>query len=580
MPIRRLGPLAAVGLLVAAVAITLWQGYQVQRDLTRAEASVAALRTALTDNDRVARDEAISDLQLASLSAADHTDGLWWGALTHIPYVGDDARGLRLVARTLSLVSTDGVAPMADSLDRAERLSTGGRLDLDVMESLRTPVGRASQVFSAAAAAIDGVDASGFFGILRQRYIEYASQLQIAATRLRSADVAVEILPDMLGAQGERDYLMLFQNNAEIRATGGMPGSWAYMHAERGRVDMVEQGTASDFPTSDVPVLPLTDAEMAIYGKEYGQFFQDPGFAPDFARGAELWNAHWERKFPGRDLDGILALDPVGMSYLLDGTGPVVVDGRTLTSDNVVDELLSRAYLELDAQQQDAFFEKAAAAIFDAMTEDLESPVALIEGFSRAAQEGRFLVAPFDSRDKARFGKSRVLGSLSSDEGSIPHVDIGINDATGSKMSYYLRYRASVEAQSCGGDRQQLSGRMTLTQTISPSAAAELPDHVTGGGSYLAEPGSQIVLLRIYGPFNGSIDTIMLNGSRVEAPEDNVKFRGRPVVTVVTVVSSRDDVVVTWQMETGEGQISPGRLKLTPSVVPGSNDRSFPSSCK
>ena len=158
----------------------------------------------------------------------------------------------------------------------------------------------------------------------------------------------------MVGADGQRDYLLLFQNNAEIRATGGMPGSWAQIHAER-RPDGDGRAGYSDAtsrrPTSRSCRSPPT--RSTVYGKEYGTYFQDPGFAPDFQRGAEMWKAHWERKFPTIELDGVLALDPVGMSYLLDGTGPVTVDGRTLTSDNVVEELLSRPYLELDPDEQD-----------------------------------------------------------------------------------------------------------------------------------------------------------------------------------------------------------------------------------
>ena len=249
----------------------------------------------------------------------------------------------------------------------------------------------------------------------------------------------------MIGSPGRRDYLLLFQNNAEIRATGGMPGSWARIHADDGRIEMVEQGTASDFPTAEEPVVPLTDAEVAVYGEEYGLYFQDPGFAPDFPRGAEMWNAHWERQFPDIELDGVLALDPVGMSYLLAGTGPVEVDGRVLTSENVVEELLSRPYLELDPAAQDRFFEAAARAIFDAATDELASPVSFLEGFQRAASEGRFLVAPFDGQDARRLDGSRVLGALPGDDGQTPHVDIGVNDATASKMSYYLRYRTTVE---------------------------------------------------------------------------------------------------------------------------------------
>ena len=39
----------------------------------------------------------------------------------------------------------------------------------------------------------------------------------------------------MLGGDGPRNYLLVFQNNAEIRATGGLPGSWAEVHAEDGK---------------------------------------------------------------------------------------------------------------------------------------------------------------------------------------------------------------------------------------------------------------------------------------------------------------------------------------------------------
>ena len=87
-----------------------------------------------------------------------------------------------------------------------------------------------------------------------------------------------------------------------------------------------------------------------------------------------------------------------------------------------------------------------------------------------------------------------MLGELAGDDGATPHVDIGVNDATGSKMSYYLRYRAerrlAARARTAGSSS---SGRMTVSQTISPSQAARLPDSVTGGGNYGTEPGSQIV---------------------------------------------------------------------------------------
>ena len=219
--------------------------------------------------------------------------------LTHAPFFGDDAHGLRVLSRTLALVSTDGVAPMAESVDELDGLSDGDRIDLD-LAGVATGADQPGQpgLHGGRSQRQPGRYRRAFLGCSTSGTRTTPSNSTARRSSLRSADTAVQVLPDMVGADGERDYLLLFQNNAEIRATGGMPGSWALIHAEDGRLEMAEQGTASDFPTAEEPVVPLTSAEVAVYGEEYGLFFQDPGFAPDFPRGAEMWKAHWERKFP------------------------------------------------------------------------------------------------------------------------------------------------------------------------------------------------------------------------------------------------------------------------------------------
>ncbi|QCW50998.2 DUF4012 domain-containing protein [Nocardioides dongxiaopingii] len=565
--------------IIAVVGYTAWQTYQVQQDLGDAEGAVSELRRALNDDDAPARDRAIAALQDAASSAEDRTDGAWWGVMTHVPLVGDDADGVRVLSRTLSSVATDAIAPIASTVDSLDRIYQGGRIDLAGVESMQEPVARASKALTAAATEVEAVDSSGFVGVLDRRFDDYADQLGRAAVSLRSADTAVRVLPRMVGAEGPRDYLLLFQNNAEIRATGGMPGAWALIHAEDGRIDMARQGVALDFPTADTPVVPLTPEEVEVYGKEIGVFFQNPGFAPDFPRAARIWDAHWDNRFPDVDLDGVMALDPVGMSYLLEGTGPVTVDGRSLTSENLVEELLSRPYLELEPEEQDLFFGGAARAIFDAAATDVPSPVSLVDGFERAAREGRFLVATFDEEDQALLADSRVLGELTGDDGQTPHVDVGLNDATGSKMSYYLRYRVAVESRSCNDDRQQLAAKMTLNQVISATDAAELPVSVTGGGIRGVDAGSQVVPIRIYGPAGGTIGDITLNGRKVDPFEQDVRVKNRQVVTIVTELSTLDDAVLNWTMESGPGQVGDGELGVTPSVVPGTSSGSYGSSC-
>ena len=112
------------------------------------------------------------------------------------------------------------------------------------------------------------------------------------------------MLPDMLGADGPRNYFMVFQNNAEIRATGGIGGAWALLHVDDGRLELRQQGSTTDFPPRRSSVTDLTDAEMSLIGPKMGTYFQNAGSIPDFPRAAEIFRAWWQELHPRRPSTG------------------------------------------------------------------------------------------------------------------------------------------------------------------------------------------------------------------------------------------------------------------------------------
>ena len=95
-------------------------------------------------------------------------------------------------------------------------------------------------------------------------------QVSTADDTLAAASRAVNLLPGMLGADGERRFLVVFQNNAEVRSTGGMPGAMSLVETREGRVAMTRQMAASDFPRLTEPVLPLTTDEQTVFGDQLG----------------------------------------------------------------------------------------------------------------------------------------------------------------------------------------------------------------------------------------------------------------------------------------------------------------------
>jgi hypothetical protein len=573
---RRLLGLAVLVVVFVVVGWSAWLALQVRAELVAAQSAVTRLQQHLTDEQTAERDRAVADLTESATAARDLTDGAWWSAMTWLPIAGDDADAVRGLSSSLAEVSVDGLPPLLEVADRLPQVLKKGRIDLDTLARLERPVTQGRAAFDGAVADVDGVDSADLAGAVRGRFDGYVNELGSAASALADAQKTVELLPPLLGADGPRDYLLVFQNNAEVRATGGLPGSWARVHAEDGELSITAQGSARDFPVTESP-LPLSKEELTVYDEVMGTYWLNANVTPDFPRAAELFTAHWDRRFPDQPIDGVISLDTVSLSYLLEGTGPVSVGDVTLTPDTAVEQLLSEAYRGTTPEEQDLFFAAVSKAVFEQATAKVGDPLALVGALRRSADEGRLLLSLEDDAVTEALGDSRVLGRVRGEDGTTPHVDISLNDLTGSKMSYYLRSTATVEARSCQDGRQQLSGRLTLRQSIDPAVAQDLPDYVTGGGNFGTEPGSQFVYVRLHAPFEGMIEEVRLDGEKLRWTK--VSIGGRPIGTFVALLSSQEPAVFTWTMTTGPGQTGDGELGVTPGVMPGDNNTVVDNAC-
>jgi len=578
----RLGCALAFLGLVAAGAWLGWQAWQVSKDLSAAVGAAERLQQAVSDDDQTVIDRELATLRDRISDASERTDGASWSILTKLPVYGDDARGVQLVSDVIQDLSEDGIEPIIGiSEDLDGLVPTSGRVDVSTVDGLRVPVAQGMSAFQAAAARLDSEDPTKFVGALRQNYVELQERINDAARGLSSADTALEVLPGMLGSdQPEpRTYLLVVQNNAEVRATGGLPGAVAVVTAAGGQIQMGRQVAASGaFPRADQPALPLTDAERAIYGDELGTFFVDANFTPDFERTAALMKAHWEATFP-ETVDGVLSVDPVALAYLLEATGPVQAGGRTLTSDNAVAELLHEVYLRLEEPaEQDLFFQEAARAIFDKVTGGAQSPAQLLRGLARGVREGRIYVHSFEESEQRHLRPTAISGALVTDPEANAQVDFSLNDATGAKMSYFLERDLSVDATYCADGTQGLSATAHLLSNA-PADAATLPAYVTGAGIHGTEPGSQLVQARIYGPAGGSISDVLLNAAPLEVESEIEDDRGRPVATLTLQLEPGQKVDLAWKMTTGPDQSGDVDVSVTPTVDSSSASSIVASAC-
>ncbi|GGO79067.1 DUF4012 domain-containing protein [Nocardioides deserti] len=576
---RRLGTLLAL-LLLAGIALAAWVGwtaYRVNGSLNAVVNDAGAVQAAVGAGDSDAAQAALRELRESSRDAADRTSGPTWKALGVLPFVGDDADGVALAADVVADLGSKGVEPLiatADDLDSI--VPRGGQVDLAALERLQQPVATADTAFTEADSRLAGADPDGFVDRLAIEFRDLREKVAEAQEAMSAAATALEIMPSMLGAEGPRDYLLVMQNNAEVRATGGLPGAISVVRAEEGRIGLTRQVAGNAFGQREKPVLPLTDEERDLFSTNLGLYVLDANLTPDWPRASELIGARWTETQP-EDPAGVLSIDPVALSYLLEVTGPVQVGGVELTAENAVDELLHEVYVRLpEPAAQDAFFRIAAKTVFDRVSSGVEQPQEMLRALTRAAREGRLLVHSFGDEQEVLAGTA-VSGELPTKETERPQVGVYLDDTSVGKMSYFLRHDVRGAATSCSSGRQRLDGMLRLESVADPAAVESLPDYVTGGGRFGAPVGSQFVVAYLYGPVGGSIDKVRFNGSPVAA--DGLEHEGRPVARVIAELAPGEVANVEWKMTTPEGQTGRIDVRTTPSIEPTRSSATYASAC-
>lgn len=552
--------------LGAVVAYDTWRTYRDLRDVDAAAARIAVgLRDGRTADARVAA----VDVGRATDDARRRLHRPWWAVAARLPGIGEEVRTARALTDAAAQISPT-LPVLVDATGTAAGVIDAGRVDVTTLATLREPLAEADSGFAAAADIVGDIETDTLDGPVGERLARSVEQIRSAATIIASGRQAADVLPTMLS--GTHRYLLVFDNNAEIRTSGGLPGSWALLTAVDGRVRLTTQGSSGAIPIAPTPVIDLTRSERRLFTDLPATDFRDTSFVPDAVRAARLQAALWQTG-PGRvdgtpiRLDGVLRLDTVGLSYLLEGTGPLTVREFRLTPQNAVELLLSRVYADYGARS-DAIYREATRAVFDAITTRPRSLVALVDGFARARAEDRFSAVGLTPAVQSALAEAGGAGTLSPTAAGAPAAFVTLDDGTAAKMSYYLRRETEAEV-GCPGGVPTLTGFTRLSQTIGAATARRLPVYVNGGGFYGVTAGHQQVVVRLYGPPGSTLTEIDIDGRDVTDQLTTTTYRGRPAAIVPVEISGPQPVLVAWRFSGGRIEETT-QVWQTPSIVPGS----------
>ncbi len=554
------------------------------RHLQEVDRQAQILRAALVRGDADGVQRATARYQEAADTAASRTSGLTWTLFEAVPLLGDDAEGIATAARVLADIGHDGLPPIAEAagLVQAESFQpVKGVFPIGQIEGMVGPARQSEAAFDDAASALERIDSSHFIGPVRERYDELRTLVTDARTTLGSTYRAARIIPRMMGTDRPRFYLMVLQNNAELRSGGGLPGALSLVRMKDGKVDIVEQTDMADLGRNAAPVVKLTPEERRIFGVTLASGPVNATSTPDFVRSATIIRARWEREIGGR-LDGMFFVDPVAVSYLLRGTGPVNVPGYPpVTANNVVGAVENEVYrLTNDREVHSDYQQAVSEAVFDALTAGRGDTTESIRGLVTGVMEGRVRMHSFEPESQAEIEGTTIAGEFTDEAGDTPQVGIYINDGGPTKMQYYLKYDAEVVPRSCIGGRQDLAGSISF-HSDTPANAEDLPAAITGQGfpGQRVEPGHQLLVVYVTSPVGGKITSLSIDGQRVVNPviED---LAGRSLARIGVQFEPQSRHRVDFVMRSGPGQEGDVDLAVTPGAFVGSSNRTVNSACR
>ncbi|WP_156162337.1 DUF4012 domain-containing protein [Demequina iriomotensis] len=558
---RRRWPWIVAGVVVAILvagglmAADAWRAYQASEDLSSHSTDA---RAALIARDADALRAEVGGLQDAAHRLEDATDGPLWAAAAVMPWVGDQVRPVRAMAESSVAIADEALAPLAELAD-LDALSgpsiVKGRIDPYLLEPAREPLGQAAATLVAQEEALGAVSLAGTEDFLADQYRDAADQVGEMAALVDGAHRAAELLPTMLGGEEPRSYLVMVQNNAEPRATGGITGAVVKLNVDDGQISRGRYVASSDLIAARTaePVEGLTAEEEQTFSVQMAMYPQDVNFTPEFPRAAALVTEFWSRKY-GEDVDGVLALDPVVLGYLLQGASPVDVAGVALDAKTVAPLMLNRAYLEIeDASAQDAFFAEAAGALF---REVLRGAPGLGAGIERAIDERRLLIWSADDAEQAVLAGSEVAGDFLDGDS----LGVFLNDGSGSKIGYYLDAAVTVTDHLCtDGTVAGQTVAVSLDHTFDGDVA-DLPAYVAGGTFVPA--GQFAANLLVVPPPGLTLVSATLDGEPLPLQADTVE--GRTVATARVELAPGNGLVAQYELEGQGGAVAASGVVVTP----------------
>ena len=423
-----------------------------------------------------------AQVETAASRISSSAQGAHLGVLSIVPGVGTAIDNWkRLGGATADIAGSTGeLLSLFGDLsgeNGSRKIFNDGAIDVARLRELPPRVAAINRGITSSAKALREIQTSGpmaeALARVQRKALGEVAPVQDAISVL--VDLAPQ-LPDALGANGVKRYLIAIGNQAEMRASGGAPLSLVLVEFDQGRISIPIKGQTS------TQLFPPMNAQVTWWGPSMNPFFpKNPREEP-----MVVTNTHPSLTFAGREMagawvgggfpevDGVMTMDLTAIAAVLNSLGPIQSETYgEVTGDQLGTILLIDAY-EQFGQDEAAARQVANQQLLDDLLTQLLSGDDLVtaaKAIAGTAPGRHFQVWLRDPDFESVILKSGAGGQVV-DPGSGDWSAVYTQNGNQSKVDVFQERNVLVSVQLADDGSARVTQQMNVTNATPP----ERPD--------------------------------------------------------------------------------------------------------
>ena len=398
---------------------------------------------------------------------------------------------------------------------------------------------------------------------------EYLDKLSQVLDIYQADPSVLAKMKTVLGADGDRLYVVAAQNSAEVRASGGFPGAVGSIQIRDG-ILVVNDFTKvySVFATNTPPSANITQTEARLFHSGLSAP-RDADYCPDFERVASIWALGYESKM-GENVDGVISMTPAIVQKLLAAIGEEITlfDGLVLDGSNAAKVLQHDLYFKYFGPEYvtnaaivtDQLFADAAKKLVQKVMENLEPDdlMAYLSIAKDAFEDRTLMLWAKDEGEQALIRKLGWDASLNDDPWN-PWAGVYFNCTIASKMGWYL----AVDTQLGSGTPNEDGSytypmTVTFTNTITAEEVRSAQAYITSGAG-----GAYTGSAYFFAPAGGTVSDFQAPGAYVQ--KDTYHDLELGFISSFSIAPGKS-LTVTYNLTTAPGVDTVPVISRTPTM--------------